>query len=133
MIVTTAYPVIIDNKMISDNDTFVNADASKMKDSMRKRSGKTTQKQDRKDQRREKVKNLWGKTKNVLGTIDQVGTAFGMNDPANYQEQPIAPPAPPVEEPKKMSTGLKVGLVVGGLVVVSAIIYFAMKSKTAAK
>jgi hypothetical protein len=124
MKISTIYPVIIDSQV--QGDDFYNGNGLGKR--VRDKKGLMPSKEQKKADRQAKIKNVWGKTKNALGTVDRIGTAFGLND-TSYQEpsEPVTPP--PIEEEKKMSTGVKVGLIAAGLLIVGAIIYFAVKNK----
>jgi hypothetical protein len=69
-----------------------------------------------------KVQGFLSKAQGVLGALGQ-GTA-----PSDSQVQPMVTPPPPA--PKGMSKGLKIGLIVGGSVILLSVIGFIVyKSK----
>ena len=88
----------------------------------------------------DKAKNVWVKA-DEMGAIDKVFGLFGLTKPAGEtypSQQTWTGETPgytaPVVDPnakKPMSKGLKIGLIVGGVVLLGTIIYFATRSKGA--
>lgn len=113
MKVITAYPVIKNGKVISDNFTtntmnYSSAEGDKMDFQALLQKGK------------ELIGS--GKVKSVIDTIKGLG--IGKN-----RTQPMPPPPPLPPEPKGLSTGAKIGIAVGGVAVLGLVIYLATKKK----
>jgi hypothetical protein len=74
---------------------------------------------------KEKAKGVGGKLKGsgILDTAKMVAQTFGKGGQQQQQQQEQAPPPPPPPPPPKgMSKGLKMGLIIGGSVLVLAIV-----------
>jgi hypothetical protein len=74
----------------------------------------------------DKLKNTWVRAKDS-GLIDSARTFLTNKGQSNVPE-PVMPPPPPPPPPKGMSKGLKIGLIVGGVVVVGVVLYFLLRS-----
>lgn len=73
---------------------------------------------------KEKAQGLGGKIKGqggALETAKMIAQTFGKGGQAQQEAPPQSPPPPP-PPPKGMSKGLKIGLIVGGSVLVLAVI-----------
>jgi hypothetical protein len=81
----------------------------------------------------DKAKGIWTQAKDA-GLVD-AALAFLKNRGQGRnlgQNQPVLPPLPPPPPPpKEMSVGLKIGLIVGGVAVVGAVLYFLLRDKKA--
>lgn len=118
MKVITAYPLIIDSQRKSPNDYYLNL-TDEQKAAGQSGSGAGGKKKFDK----EKAAEAYGKVKES-GLIDSLATLVGLNKPpasvtvdTNLKE--------PVKE--GMSTGTKVALIGGGLLLVGGLIYWATK------
>lgn len=113
----TAYPVIVDRQRKSPNDYYLNL-TDEQKAAGQSGSGSGGKKKFDKD----KAAEVYGKVKES-GLIDSLATLVGLNKP---------PASVTVETPKEplkegMSTGTKVALIGGGLLLVGGLIYWATK------
>jgi hypothetical protein len=132
MKVITAYPVIIDKQRKSPDDYYLNANDEVTAATKRSvggsipipaqtgQGGQTDGK--KKKFNKDKAGEVYGKVKES-GLVDSVATLFGLNK---------APASVTVEAPKEplkegMSTGAKVALIGGGLLLVGGLIYWATK------
>lgn len=117
MKVITSYPVYINKEKKSPNDYYLNlTDEQK---AAQQGGGSEGKKKFDKD----KAAEVYGKVKES-GVLDSVATLFGLNKaPANVTVDSN------LKEPVKegMSTGTKVALIGGGLLLVGGLIYWATK------
>jgi hypothetical protein len=123
MKVLTSYPVVINNKRVSPRDYYLNADNQPTQQQIeeQKKKGLTW----------DKVKGTWVKAKES-GLLDSI---ISFITPTQTAPVSSPPQSEPINTPAKegLSKGAKIGLIVGGLAVVGAIIYFATKDKKTSK
>jgi len=112
MKIITAYPVIKNGKVISDNFTI---------NTMNYASAEGDKKID--------FNALLKKGVELIGSGKVSGTIQALRGgrPRKPASAPMPPPPPP--PPTGLSMGAKIGIAVGGVAVLGAIIYFATKKK----
>jgi hypothetical protein len=115
MKIITAYPVIKNGKVISDNFTintmnYASAEGDKMNF----------------QQLLQKGKDLIGsgKVKSVIDTVKGLG--IGKNRNKSMPPASMPPPPPP---PTGLSKGAKIGIAIGGVAVLGLVIYLATRKK----
>lgn len=128
MKVLTAYPVVINKKRVSPPDYYLNSNGAKPTQP----TPQQIEEQKKKGLTWDKVKGTWVKAKES-GLLDSIISFITPTQTAPVSAPPQAEPIP-TEQPKEgLSKNAKIGLIVGGLAVVGAIIYFATKDKGTSK
>ncbi len=78
----------------------------------------------------DKAKGVWVKAKDS-GMLDKLANYFGLNTGVAPETNPVVDTnTPPIDDKPKMSKGLKIGLIVGGVVLLGVIVFVATRPKS---
>jgi hypothetical protein len=77
----------------------------------------------------DKAKGVWVRAKDS-GMLDRLANYFGLNTGVAPETNPVVDTnTPPIDDKPKMSKGLKIGLIVGGVVLLGVIVYAVTRPK----
>ena len=131
MRVITNNPILVNSKRVEPNDMYVNLDAATVQAAAK--GGKTVPGKTKRGDGKvwDKTKGAWVKAQDS-GLLSSLGTMFGVNQAQTYPDQAyIEPTDPNANQP--MSSGLKTGLIIGGVVIAAVGIYFLVRNKKSGK